>query len=68
MRVLQLNSVCGCGSTGRIAAELADAFGEGSRTVREPLEIALWCRPWLFLLLLGLVGAEWTLRKVRGLV
>ena len=50
------------------AAELADAFGEGSRTVREPVEIALWCRPWLFLLLVSLLLAEWTLRKMRGLV
>ena len=50
------------------AAGLADAFGEGSRTVKEPLEIALWCRPWLFLLIFGLVLAEWTLRKLRGLV
>ena len=50
------------------AAELADAFGEGSRTVREPVEIALWCRPWLFLILMALVGAEWVLRKMRGLV
>ena len=50
------------------AAELADGFGEGSRTVREPVEIALWCRPWLFLLLVALVFAEWVLRKMRGLV
>jgi hypothetical protein len=50
------------------AAGLANAFGEGSRTVKEPLEIALWCRPWLFLLIVGLVLAEWILRKLRGLV
>ena len=50
------------------AAELADGFGEGSRTVREPVEIALWCRPWLFLILMALVSAEWVLRKMRGLV
>ena len=50
------------------AEDLAEDFGEGSRTVREPVEIALWCRPWLFLLLVALVCAEWVLRKMRGLV
>ena len=50
------------------AAELADAFGDGSRTVKEPVEIALWCRPWLFLVIFGLVLAEWILRKMRGFV
>ena len=50
------------------ADELTEDFGEGSRTVREPVEIALWCRPWLFLLLVALVFAEWVLRKMRGLV
>ena len=50
------------------AEELAEDFGEGSRTVKEPVEIALWCRPWLFLLLVALVSAEWVLRKMRGLV
>ncbi len=50
------------------AAELAEDFGEGSRTVREPVEIALWCRPWLFLILMALVSVEWVLRKMRGLV
>ena len=50
------------------AEELAEDFGEGSRTVREPVEIALWCRPWLFLLLVAIVCAEWVLRKMRGLV
>ena len=50
------------------AEELVEDFGEGSRTVREPVEIALWCRPWLFLLLVALVCAEWVLRKMRGLV
>ncbi len=49
------------------ASGLAEAFGEGSRTVREPLEIPLWDRPWLYLLLAGLVVAEWILRKTRGL-
>ena len=50
------------------AEELVEGFGEGSRTVREPVEIALWCRPWLFVLLVALVCAEWVLRKMRGLV
>ena len=50
------------------AADLEEDFGEGSRTVKEPVEIALWCRPWLFLLLVALVVAEWILRKMRGLV
>jgi|LSQX01.2.fsa_nt_gb hypothetical protein len=49
------------------AAALAEAFGEGSRTVREPLEIPLWDRPWLYLLLVALVMSEWILRKTRGL-
>ncbi len=50
------------------AADLGEDFGEGSRTVKEPVEIAIWCRPWLFLLLVALVVAEWVLRKMRGLV
>jgi hypothetical protein len=49
------------------ASAMAEAFGEGSRTVREPLEVPLWNRPWLFFLLAGLITAEWILRKMRGL-
>lgn len=49
------------------AMELATAFGEGRRTLREPLERPLWDRPWVLLLLLGLLTAEWVLRKHGGL-
>ena len=57
----------GCVAGPAEASGLAEAFGEGSRTVREPLEIPLWDRPWLYLLLTGFVIAEWILRKTRGL-
>lgn len=50
------------------ASAMVEAFGEGSRTVREPLEIPLWNRPWLLMLLAGLIAVEWILRKMRGLV
>ena len=58
---------------GRVAApheagELTETFGEPSRVVKEPLEIALWCRPWLFILLAVSLIAEWALRKMKGLV
>lgn len=50
------------------ADELVSAFGEPSRTIKEPAEIALWCKPWLFIILLLNLISEWTLRKMRGLV
>jgi hypothetical protein len=31
--------------------------------VKSPMEVELWCSPFYFLLLLGVVGAEWVLRK-----
>lgn len=45
------------------AASLATDFGEGSRIVREQIEVAIWCNKWLLLVILALVFAEWILRK-----
>lgn len=50
------------------AASLATDFGEGSRIVREQIEVAIWCNKWLLLVILALVFAEWILRKKAGLV
>ena len=50
------------------AASLATDFGEGSRIVREQIEVAIWCDKWLLLVILALVFAEWILRKKAGLV
>jgi hypothetical protein len=47
--------------------ELAEAFGEGSGTVRERHEYALWCHPLLLAVLGVLLTAEWLLRKKHGL-
>jgi hypothetical protein len=49
------------------AHELWDAFGEGRRSVQERREQPLWDRPWLFLVVVGLLTAEWLLRKRGGL-
>jgi hypothetical protein len=49
------------------AGGLWDAFGEGRRVVKERHERALWDQPWILLLLVGLLTAEWLLRKQGGL-
>jgi hypothetical protein len=49
------------------AGELIEAFGPGSRVVRERIERPLWDRPWTFLVLAGLLAAEWIVRKKEGL-
>ena len=48
--------------------ELAEAFGEPSRTLSEPLEVPLWDDWRLFALLAASLAAEWILRKKRGLL
>jgi hypothetical protein len=49
------------------AGELWNAFGEGRREVPERRERPLWDRPWMYLLIVGLLTAEWILRKRGGL-
>ena len=49
------------------AADLWNAFGEGRQTVAERRERPLWDTPWLYLLIVGLLTAEWILRKRGGL-
>jgi hypothetical protein len=49
------------------AGELVEAFGEGRRAVRERHERPLWDQPWVFLVLVGLLTAEWIVRKKGGL-
>lgn len=48
--------------------EFAEAFGEPSRTLTEPLEVPLWDNWRLFALLAASLAAEWILRKKRGLL
>lgn len=47
--------------------EFAEAFGEPSRTLAEPIEVPLWDDWRLFALLAASLAAEWVLRKKRGL-
>ena len=49
------------------AGELWNAFGEGRRVMPERRERPLWDRPWMYLLIVGLLTAEWILRKRGGL-
>jgi hypothetical protein len=49
------------------ARDLWDAFGEGGTVVKERHERTLWDRPWVLILLIGLLTAEWVLRKRGGL-
>jgi hypothetical protein len=46
---------------------LADAFGEGNRTITERVERNLWDSWWLFTLITALLTIEWLLRKKGGL-
>ena len=48
------------------AGDLWNAFGEGHRSVQERRDMALWDRPWIFLLLTALLTTEWLLRKRGG--
>ncbi len=49
-------------------AALKQAFGDGTRTVAEPRNVALWDSALLLLLVVGCVCAEWLVRKRVGLV
>jgi len=49
------------------AGELWNAFGEGCQVVAERRERPLWDRPWIYLLIVGLLTAEWIFRKRGGL-
>jgi hypothetical protein len=49
------------------AGDLWDAFGEGGNVVKERHERTLWDRPWVLMLLTGMLTAEWLLRKRGGL-
>ena len=42
---------------------LTDDFGAGNKTMRDRTEYQLWCMPPLFILLMGLLTAEWIIRK-----
>lgn len=46
---------------------LLGAYGEGNRTLHERSELFLWDRWWILALLVGLLAAEWILRKRAGL-
>ena len=49
------------------AGELWNAFGGGCQVVAERRERPLWDRWWMHLLIVGLLTAEWVLRKRGGL-
>ncbi|MBN2505599.1 MAG: hypothetical protein JXQ71_02780 [Verrucomicrobia bacterium] len=46
---------------------LPDTIRDKTERVRSPLEVELWSSPLFFLLLLGVVTAEWVLRKLAHL-
>ena len=46
---------------------LASDFGGGSRRISDRVEFHLWCLPPLFLMIIGLLTAEWILRKRASL-
>ena len=46
---------------------LLGAYGEGNRTLHERSELFLWDRWWILALLVGLLTAEWIVRKRAGL-
>ena len=47
--------------------KLPDTISKKAERVRSPLEVELWSSPFYFLLLLGVVTAEWVLRKMSYL-
>ena len=47
--------------------KLPDTISAKTERVRSPLEVELWSSPLYFLLLLGVVTAEWVLRKLSHL-
>ena len=47
--------------------KLPDTIRQKTERVRSPLEVELWSSPLYFLLLLGVVTAEWVLRKMSHL-
>ena len=49
------------------AASLPEAISYSGRGVTVVEERELWDMPALFILLIGLVGAEWGYRRMRGL-
>jgi hypothetical protein len=49
------------------ATRIENDFGEPSRTVTEHIEITIWSWPWIFVLLISVLTAEWILRKKGGL-
>ena len=51
----------------RLGGHLVSGHVDGLGTVRERHERALWDRSWVLLFLVGLLTAEWLLRKRGGL-
>ena len=47
--------------------KLPDTISAKTERVRSPLEVELWASPLYFLLMLGVVTAEWVLRKLSHL-
>lgn len=52
----------------RLAQDLAKSSRFAPNPVETGSEIELWNRPWLLLLMLALLTAEWTIRKLSGMV
>lgn len=46
---------------------LPEKISQRAERVKSPLEVELWSSPLYFLLLLGVVSAEWILRKMSHL-
>ena len=47
--------------------KLPDAISAKTERVKSPMEVELWASPLYFLLMLGVVTAEWVLRKMSQL-
>ena len=47
--------------------KLPETIQQKTARIRSPLEVELWSSPIYFLLLLGVVTAEWVLRKMSHL-
>lgn len=50
------------------AAKLADLIQLAGSTEEEVVTMDIWDNPWFFALLIGLLSAEWFLRRRRGMV
>ena len=61
------NSTKGKYYTYNNAQDLIEDINLEERIIMRTKEIALWDNFWFFIIFVGLLGVEWTIRKRRGL-